>query len=389
MKRHKLAFLISHPIQYQTPLFKEMANHAEIDLTVYFCSKKGLEKSFDAEFNQEIQWNIPLLEGYKYKFLKNFSPGFSFPAFDQVNPGIIKELFKKRFDAIVLCGYTSFSHWFALLAAKISKTAVFLRTESALNQEKQKSRAKILIKRIILAPFFKMIQAFLYIGKENKSFYQFYSVPDSKLFFTPYAVDNQRWIGAFYRLREQKQKLKKDLRIGSDKLTILFVGKLIPKKRPLDLLKAYEKIGVKNKALIFAGEGVLRSEIESYVKKKGLKDVFLVGFKNQTELPRYYAMADIFVLPSERGETWGLVVNEAMCFKLPIIVSDLVGCASDLLKEGENGYVFPVGEVDKLSFYLEDLIKDKEKRRMFGEKSFQIIQHYSYKKDIEGILKAL
>jgi len=122
---------------------------------------------------------------------------------------------------------------------------------------------------------------------------------------------------------------------------------------------------------------------------KRLKDIYFPGFKNQTELPRYYTMADIFVLPSGIKETWGLVVNEAMCFKLPIIVSDLVGCGADLVKEGGNGYIFPVGDTGELSKYLTDLIGNPEKRERFGDKSFEVIENYNYEKDVAGVLKAL
>ena len=133
----------------------------------------------------------------------------------------------------------------------------------------------------------------------------------------------------------------------------------------------------------------MRLELEKYIKENNLRNVHFVGFKNQTELPQYYAMADIFVLPSGIGETWGLVVNEAMCFGLPVIISDMVGCGKDLVKHGENGYIFPLGDVEKLAEYLADLIKNSKKRKLFGKKSFEIIQDYSHKKDIEGILKAL
>ena len=117
--------------------------------------------------------------------------------------------------------------------------------------------------------------------------------------------------------------------------------------------------------------------------------IHFVGFKNQTELPKYYAIADVFVLPSQTGETWGLVVNEAMCFGLPIIASDIIGCAPDLVRHGENGFVFPSGNKEKLSDSIQDLISNQEKRMRFGNESLKIIQGYNYDKDVEGILSAL
>jgi len=141
--------------------------------------------------------------------------------------------------------------------------------------------------------------------------------------------------------------------------------------------------------LLFVGDGALRSELENYIKEHNLKNVHFTGFKNQTELPKYYAMADIFVLPSGVGETWGLVVNEAMCFSLPVIISDIVGCGKDLVKNEKNGYIFPVGDVKKIAEHLADLIKNPKRRKLFGEKSLNIIKNYNHDRDIDGILKTL
>lgn len=395
-KKYKLAILTSHPIQYQAPLFKKLAEHKDIDLVVYFKWNFGVKNSYDKEFGKEIKWDIPLLEGYKYKFLKNFSLKFSSDFWGQINIGIIKEAYnlkKQNYNAIIVFGWNSFTNWLLFLIAFILGLPVFLISESPLNQELLKSKWKIKTKKAIFGTFFRFINAFLYIGEENKKFYQYYGVPDKKLFFVPYAVDNDRYIEASNKLKNKKNNLRKELGIDKDDIVIFFGGKLIEKKRPMDLLRAYHNIKTQNLklkiSLLFVGDGILRSELEKYVKESNLENVHLVGFKNQTELPQYYAMADIFVLPSSMGETWGLMVNEAMCFGLPIIISDLVGCGSDLVKNGENGYIFPFGDIEKLSKCFEELVNNSKKGKLFGEKSFEIIQDYSYLKDIAGILTAL
>ena len=426
MTKYKLAILTSHPIQYQTPLFQLLAKQPEIDLTVYFCWDFGVsEPTYDSGFGKEIKWDISLLEGYKYKFLKNYSFKPSSKFWGQVNPGIIKELILgtsdvhningnfgtsdvqlKKTNAILTYGWNSFSNWLAFLTAFLKKIPVFLHAENPLNQELLKPKWKIKIKKIVLGWLFKRISAFLYIGEENKKFYQYYGVPEDKLFFAPYAVDNKRFIEARKSLSKNRKLLRKELRIDEKDIVILFVGKLIYKKHPFDLLRAYELLNMGKSDLpninvnvrrsdfqkfnlIFVGDGILRPELENYVKEYNLKNVHFTGFKNQTEIPKYYALSDILVLPSGVGETWGLVVNEAMCFGLPIIVSGVVGCGPDLVKHGENGYIYPVGNIEKLTDYLEDLIKNPEKRKSFGKKSFEIIQEYTYEKDIKGILEAL
>ncbi|MBI5305974.1 glycosyltransferase family 4 protein [Candidatus Wolfebacteria bacterium] len=403
MEKIKLAIITSHVIQYQTPLFKKLAKHQEIDLSVYFCWKFGSEKTYDFQFGKIIEWDIPLLAGYKYKFLKNFSLNPSSDFWGQINFGIIIELIKNRPDAVLVYGWNSFVNWLVFITAFLSGSSVLLHGENPLNQELLKSKWKLAIKKIIFGKLlFPRVNAFLYIGEENKKFYQYYGVPEEKLFFTPYAVDNTRFINEAKNLKSHPphpptggggSNLKNSIGIDSNSIVILFVGKLIEKKRSMDLLKAYHKCITHNSKfiihLLFVGDGALRSELEKYIKENNLKNIHFAGFKNQTELPQYYAMADIFVLPSGEGETWGLVVNEAMCFGLPVIVSDVVGCGKDLVKNEENGYIFPLGNIQKLSEYLTDLIKNSKKRESFGKKSFEIIQNYSHEKDIEGILKIL
>lgn len=395
MKKYKLAVLTSHPIQYQAPLFKKLAEHQNVGLTVYFNWNFGVKNDYDREFGKEFKWDIPLLEGYKYKFLKNFSLKPSSGFWGQINPAIINEIYKNKYDAILIFGWNSFTNWLAYLTAFVFGTPVFLRGENPLNQELLKPRWKINIKKIILGTLFKFISAFLYIGEENKKFYQFYGAPKKKLFFVSYAIDNERFMNFSKEQVGNRELLRKELGIGAQDVVIFFAGKLIEKKRPMDLLYAYQQLITNNKQpkekiyLLYAGDGILRNSLEKYAKENKLENVIFVGFKNQTELPKYYAMADIFALPSGEGETWGLVVNEAMCFGLPTVVSDLVGCGSDLVKNGENGYIFPLGNVEKLSECLKELINDNKKRKLFGKKSFEIIQNYSYEKDIKNIFQVL
>lgn len=388
---YKLAALTSHPIQYQTPLFRKLANHPDIDLTAYFCWNFGIQKEqIDTEFGVKFKWDIPLLDGYKYKFLLNLSLKPSGSFFGCINPGIIREIFKHKYDAIWVHGWSSFTSLLAVLSAKAFGSKVFLRGENPFCHELTKPSWKRFIKKPLLQyGLFPFVDAFLYIGEENKAFYQYYRIPDKKLFFTPYCVDNKRFYGEYVKLREKKFESKKTLHLPHDKVIILYVAKLIDKKRPFDLLYAYAAIPSDKKALVFVGEGYLRKDMERYVQGKGLKDVHFTGFKNQSEISAYYAIGDIFVLPSGIGETWGLVVNEAMNSGLPIVVSDMVGSGKNLVSQGENGFVFPMGDITKLGEHLKMLIDNKDLRESMGKKSLDLVKKYSFEQDIDGILTAL
>ncbi|RKX93558.1 MAG: glycosyltransferase family 1 protein, partial [Spirochaetes bacterium] len=140
--------------------------------------------------------------------------------------------------------------------------------------------------------------------------------------------------------------------------------------------------------LLFVGDGEERKTLGDYVKKRSIKNVLFLGFKNQTELPKYYVIGDIFVLPSS-FEPWGLVINEAMCYGLSIIATDKVAATTDLVHHGENGFIYPAGDIEALANCLLKLIQDGELRKNMGKRSFEIISRWSYVEDIKGIMAAL
>ena len=389
----RLAILTSHPIQYQAPFFRKLAAVPQIDIIVIF-RKKNRENYFDEGFDRKVVWDLPLLDGYSSIFLKN--------------PWSINSVLrKKKVEILIVYGWNSFTNWWAALSALQLNIPFFVYGENPLQQEFVKTGPPEQLRRWFLQTLFKKAAGCFYIGKENKKFYEHFGVPERKLFSMPYSVDNERFFreatrnkrpafapsfakgyGGQGKAAAGKQKTRRGLGILENAVVILFVGKLIPKKRPLDLLEAYKSLNSSALALVFVGDGTLRNELEEYCKEHNLKNVHFVGFKNQTELSDYYAVADIFVLPSGAGETWGLVVNEAMCFGLPVVVSSVVGCGPDLIHEGKNGYIFQVGDVRALSGYLALLIKNKSTRRNFGVESLKIIRNYNYEKDLEGMSEA-
>ncbi len=391
----KLAVVMSHAIQYQAPLLRKIAANKDIDLKVYFNWDFGVKETLDTQFGRNVKWDTPLLEGYDYKFLKNFSPKPSSDFWGQINFGIIPELVKNHYDSVLLFGWNQFTNWLVFLVAPIVGTRIILQGESPLSHELIKKGPNRFAKRLIFRVLFSLVSKFLYIGGENRKFYEYYGVPENKLIFAPYAVENDRLFISAKRLKAEKEEFKREIGIEKNQPVILFVGKFIEKKRPMDLIRAYELIAessgskVKNAALVFVGDGVLRSEMEDYIKTHNLKNVRILGFKNQLELPKFYALADIFVLPSGISETWGLVTNEAMCFGLPVIVSDMVGCGADLIKSGENGFIFPTGDIRRLTECISALIADAKLRANFGEKSRKIIETYSHETDVEAIIEAM
>ena len=392
MKKIKIAFFVTHPIQYFSPLFKEFNKNSEIDLTVYYFSDETTKIFEDKEFNKKINWDINLLEGYNFEFLKNNSltPTINKPPFGLINFSILEKIKKDKLDIVLIHGWNYVSHWIVFFICFFRKIPVILRSEMPVSQEFKKNKIKLFFKKMILKKFlFKKISAFLAIGKENYNFYLYYGVPASKIFLAPYAIDNDRFHEMLNLYESSKEKIKKDEGFGKYNKIVLFVGKLIPKKNPLDLIKAFNMIDNKDFALIFVGDGKSRLDIERNIKENSLKNVFITGFVNQLELWKYYVISDLFVLPSGSGETWGLVVNEAMNFKLPVIVSDTSGCSADLVIDGVNGYKFKEGDIKDLSDKISLILFDEDKSKKMGEESMKIINNYSYARTIKGFLMSI
>ncbi|MDI6889639.1 MAG: glycosyltransferase [Thermodesulfovibrionales bacterium] len=384
--KYKLAILTSHPIQYHVPLFQKIAQHSRIDLMVYFCSDYGVTEKIDPGFGVAFKWDIPLLEGYSYKFLKNYLPGISGGRlWLSFNPGIIKELWKERYDAVLIHGYVALSNWLAIIGARLNNTSVILRGETILRHNQNKLLQ--FIKKAYLKLFFSRIKAFLPIGTRSREFFLTYGVPESRMFPTPYSVDNEFFIEQREIWQDNINEIKEELGIPKDTPVILYASKITKRKHPMDILKAFEKL--KEKAtLVFVGDGNSRPTLEKYVERRNIGNVFFVGFKNQSELPKYYTIADVFVLPSSY-EPWGLAINEAMCFGLPIITTEAVAASADLVCHGENGFIYPVGDIDKLTNSLSKLLQETELRIKMGKRSSEIIAKWSYKEDEEGILASL
>lgn len=385
----KLAILNTHPIQYFAPLYEELAKQENIDLTVLYCSKWGVEEYVDPQFKTSFKWDIPLLDGYNYKFLKNIRKTQNVNKFfNLINLEIISELYRNKYDVLWLNGHNNLTNIIAVITAKIFGIKLLMRAETQLNIEI--TPFKKFIRKPVMKLFYKLFNGFLFIGTRNREYYEYLGITDNKLFFVPYTVNNEFFISKVIAAQKRINELKIRFNLNNGNLNILYASKLIRRKNPLDLLKAFQIIKGKFKSvnLLFVGTGDQESTLKGFINQNNIKDVYFLGFLNQSELPEAFALSDVFVLPSI-NETWGLVINEAMCAGLPIITTDVVGAASDLVKEGINGFTYKAGDVNQLADKLLIILSDERLRKSMGDKSKEIISKWSYKECIEGIQTAL
>ena len=389
MQKRHIYFVVSHPIQYFVPLYRQLAAMPGVEVTVIFLTDETIKGNEDRQFGVSFVWDIPLLEGYRYEFLENRSwkPSMYHGFWGLFHPQLFRRLRGLPKGLVIVNGWQYASYVMAYLAAKISGHTVAIRCEAPVYKELNRSGLKNKVRSWLLGKFlFKyIIRRFLYLGVQNRAFYSYYGVQDDALFFSPYSIDNDRFTQG---IKQRDRVAERDqLLIAQDDFVILFTGKFIDVKRPLDLLKAFEKMTLSNSHLVLVGDGTLKESMKSYVQEHAINNVHFVGFVNQTELPRYYALSDVLVLCSE-SETWGLSVNEAMASGLPVVVSDGVGCAEDLVREGQNGYKFPKGDYMALKDALEEVALRKKEGSPMGEQSLAIIHEYSLQKSAEGIVAA-
>lgn len=384
-----IIILNSHPIQYFTPLFQKMSKDREINLNVLFCSNIGAVEYFDEGFGKTIKWDIPILEGFNYTLLKNYASdknvlkGF----WGAINLGIIPYLFNAPKSTLIVFGWNYVTNILAIVFGKLFGHKVCLRCDIPITRENYyyKSYKKILRKIIFTYILFTFIDYFLYIGEQNKEFYRKYGANEEKLIFSPFAVDNDRFSRFYNENIGKKQDIKNELQFPENKRVLLFSGKYISIKQPLQLLKAFHSINAQNAILVFVGDGELRKDMEDYIVSNKITNVLLTGFVNQTDICKYYLASDIFIMCSKL-DAWGLSVNEAMNFHLPLLLSNQTCCATDLLIDGENGFTYTFDDENALSNTLSYYLKlsDNEIQKM-GDISANIIDHYNYNKIISSL----
>ena len=384
-KLKRLAIVAGHPVQYISPWLNGLADKAGIELKVFYLWDLGVSSAKDPGFGMPLQWDIPLLEGYAYQFIPNRAskPGNSH-FFGYFNPGLASNLAAWQPDAILLMNYAFLTYVLLLLDPRFWKIPFIFRGDSHnLNRTPSlKDRISSLCRNLL----FRRFSAFLVVGKANYRYYRDAGVPAFKLFTGLHAVDNARFIDAEKAVSLKAAELRKNLGVDRENV-IIFVGKFVEVKRPLDLLNAYADLPthlLRTSKIVFVGDGPLRQIIRRHAERLGLDSVLFLPFLNQRTLPAVYAAADVLVLPS-LSETWGLVVNEAMNLGCPAIVTERAGCAYELVVPGQTGWVFPPGNTGALRQCLEEALSDPERLHQIGENARRHVLKYSY----DGITASL
>jgi glycosyltransferase involved in cell wall biosynthesis len=335
----RLAFIVSHPIQYYVPLYRRLAKRNDLQIKVFFTWHGGEVAQFDSGFKKAIAWDIPLADDYEYEVAPNTSrrPGTNH-FFGLRNPSLIKDVLAWKPDVVHLTGYAYHSHLGAMRTLAKRGVPLLFRGDSHLLDERQ-TGPRWLLKRALLSKIYSWPSAFPYVGQANREYYRAFGVPEAKLFYCPHSIEVERFAEPELEWEAQARAWRHQLQISDDARVLLFAGKFEDKKRPVPLMDAFLKCAPPKTILVMVGDGV-HGEAVRKLASRHPEHFRVLPFQNQSQMPVVYRLGDWVVLPSAYGETWGLAVNEAMACGRPALVSDRVGCHPDLIRPGVNGQVF-------------------------------------------------
>jgi glycosyltransferase involved in cell wall biosynthesis len=397
--RFKLAYFATHPIQYQAPMLRHLAADSRIELEAFFYSDFSVHQHVDPGYGVKFKWDVPLVEGYKYHFLERWggrerSRSARLPA-----RGLKRALRDGKFHAVWVHGWAHACSLQAMQAARSLGLPVLLRGDSVPDRLCASGMRPWWVRwsqQLLL----RCASAFLCSGSTNREFYRQRGIPLERLFWMPYAVDNEFFQRKATEASPRREALRAELGLKPGRLIVLFTGRLSSVKAPETLLEAFRlafhgsdrhdplEASDKRPHLLFVGEGPMRAELEETARSLPDGTVHFLGFRNQTELPAFYDLCDLFVLPS-RFEPWGLVINEVMNAARPIIVSDRAGAAKDLVQADLNGWTFPSGDTSALATYLRQAVADPTRLQRMGRESLKRINPWDFEADRNGLIDAL
>jgi glycosyltransferase involved in cell wall biosynthesis len=382
MKR--LAIFTSHPIQYQAPWFRALAQRPELKPHVFF-SYIPSEMEQGVGFGQGFKWDIPLTNGYEWSVLSHRRLPAPTPAYlRKVATGVRSAIAKFQPDVALILGWHHVSLLQAMFACKSARVPIVLRGES--NALRKRPWYVHAVHRAVM----RQCAGFLAIGEANARFYADAGVPVEKILVAPYFVENDRFLAQAERLRGNRAQIRAEWSIPDAATCFAFVGKLEPKKRVMDYIDAIKlarKVSSGVHGLI-VGTGEMLAEAKSRVGSEQIPISF-AGFLNQSQITSAYVASDALILPSDFGETWGLVVNEAMATGLPALVSDRVGCAHDLVRQEQTGNVFPFGNVSRLADLIALYAADHSLRKTLGQQAQRLVlDEFSIERAVESTLEA-
>jgi glycosyltransferase involved in cell wall biosynthesis len=381
----RLIIFTSHPIQYQAPLFRALAARLDLEVLVVF-SYVPAPKEQGLGFGRPIVWDVPVRGGFDSVVAKTIQiPGTKPGFFHRLSFDFGRHIANFKPDVALMLGWHDATLMQAYLACQLRGIPLIMRGES--NALRTRGSAAQAFHRL----YMRGVRSVLAIGDSNRKFFEHAGIDANKIATAKYFIDNETFAKNAEASREQSDATRVRWQIPPDAFVALFAGKLEAKKRVMDFLEALRLArdsGAKVHGLV-VGDGEEKDEAVRFAAAHQLPCTF-AGFLNQTEMPFAYAIADSLILPSDYGETWGLVVNEAMACGVPAIVSDHVGCANDLVIQGVTGAVVPFATPQAIADTLSAWANDRDAQGQIAQAARQhVMAGYTIDLAVSGLLEAI
>jgi glycosyltransferase involved in cell wall biosynthesis len=384
-----LAVIETHPIQYHAPVYRALASRWGVPVTAVYGSDFSVAGYHDAEFGAAFKWDTDLLSGYDSVFLSRVESGGASTADDVSAAGVRAALAKLRPSAVMVVGYSPRFHRQAWMEARRTGAPVLFRGETS-DVAVDRNWIRGQVRSAALRAGYATCGRLLYIGKRSRSHFERLGVSDDRLVFSPYCVDLAPFEWDEAARNHWRDATRAELGLAADDLAVLFSGKLSHRKG-VDLIVDAARVlpaAVRDRTvLVFLGDGDERERLATMASASPTVRTAFLGFRNQTQLSRYYHAADVMTLPSRYSETWGLVVNEALQHGVPCVVSDRVGCAPDLIVPGVTGEVCEAESVSALAGSLLRVLS-MSGRTATREACRRHVDGYSVDRAAEGIAQA-
>ena len=384
----KLAIISSHPIQYNAPLFALMAENGLFELKVFYTwGEESIKPKYDPDFDRVVEWDIPLLNGYQYQFVKNVAKNRGSHHFFGIdNPGLIEDIESWGADFVWVWGWSFKSH-LKVIRHFHGKIPVWFRGDSTLLDDSNSPIWKQLLRKILLSWVYKKVDLAFYVGDNNKNYFLQHGLTANESIHAPHAIDNARFSDWNEEFERDLTVWKESLGISQNDLVVLFVGKLEPKKNPKFILDLAARLPSQKFKFLIVGDGVLGDGLKQ--KAKDDNRILFLPFQNQTKMPSVYRLGDVLVLPSlGPGETWGLAMNEAMACGIPILGSTKCGGSIDLIDDS-CGLIFDPKDFNSVVKKLSVLAGNPDALANLKAGAIKKIQHFGYEKIVDAVIEGI
>lgn len=371
----KILIFDTHPVQYRSPVFRELSRRNPSH-KIYLFNSEWCEPKWGLKERGQIprqNWNLNLLEGFSHEILETARLGKL-----ETMVRLRRVLVEEKPTAILLFGYYSWENWMLLfLARTLGIRTMFLGDTFNDGFEKKRSGVKSQLVRL----FFSQISSFIAVGEKNFRYYLAKGVERKKIVIGKHCVDDR----FFATDEEQGNRIRREWRakmgIAESATVMLFLGRLVERKRPWDVVAIHNQVGTAELFTVVAGNGVL----EESLRPSATSSLRFIGFQDQHEARKCYYGADFLIVPSE-WETWGLVVNEAFLCGLPALVTETCGCAGDLVVPGETGEIFTPGDVPGASRIIQGWLNEPSQLKALGRQAKRkVLKEFSVDRFVDAI----